>query len=69
VRGRGSDRDSDGGSDGERSSGGRMRRKLVEGPSSGKAHDLAVQRAAAKDDAGASLEPKHGHARGTGTVS
>jgi hypothetical protein len=36
------------------------------GPSSGTAHDAAVQRKAATDDAGASLEPKHGHVRGAG---
>jgi hypothetical protein len=36
------------------------------GPSSGTADDAAVQRVAATDDAGASLEPKHDHARGAG---
>ena len=36
------------------------------GPSSGTAHDAAVQRTAATDDAGASPEPKHDHARGAG---
>jgi hypothetical protein len=38
------------------------------GPSSGTAHDAAVQRTAATDDAGASLDPKHNHARGAGHV-
>jgi hypothetical protein len=36
------------------------------GSSSGTAHDAAVQRTAAIDSAGSSLEPKRDHARGTG---
>jgi hypothetical protein len=36
------------------------------GSSSFTAHDAALQRAAATDGAGASLEPKHDHARGAG---
>jgi hypothetical protein len=36
------------------------------GSSSGTAYDAAVQRTAATDDVGASLEPKHDHACKTG---
>jgi hypothetical protein len=36
------------------------------GLSSSTAHDAAVQRAVATDDAGTSLEPKHDHARDVG---
>jgi hypothetical protein len=39
---------------------------LSAGQSSGTANEVAVQQTAAKDDAGASPEPKHDHARGTG---